>query len=603
MKNERPMKQTASSKDLLSFLWSFLKETPFTVFLLLIVSFTWSFDSTLWPYTLRVIIDTLSSYEQDRSHVFEALKFPLIGGLSLWLLIEFGFRMQGFLLSRFTPDLESKIRMRLFDHIQRHSPKYFNKHLAGSLTNKITDMTTHITQAIWQFLYSLIPAFGAFLVSLYFYSQINLFFTFALCTLIAIYTVICLAFSKKCTEKEQQHAESRSTLLGKILDSFTNNFTVNLLYRFADEKRYIQHIQNEERLKHFHAKRSVELMRMSLSLAFLTGGMIINGYMLILWRRGQLSTGEIVQIFNMTWNIILILWYAGVEIPSLFQSIGILKQALSIFHEKEEILDEPHLPDLQVQGGEIVFENVSFDYEEKKLFHNKSLKIKAGEKIGLVGQSGAGKSTLVNLILRLYPLKEGGIYIDNQNISSVSLESLRKQIAFIPQDPLLFHRSISENISYGRPSALLEDIIETAKLAACDPFIVKCSEGYTTVVGERGSKLSGGERQRIAIARAMISKAPIVILDEATSALDSLTEHHIQQSLEKLMNGKTTIVIAHRLSTLAKMDRILVLHEGKIVEEGTHEELLSKKGYYVKMWEMQTGALAQEALYCASVLP
>ena len=599
------MKKTpsTSTKDLLLFLWSFLKETPFTVLLLLIVSFTWSFDSTLWPYTLRIVVDKLTFFESNRENIFSALKYPLLGGLCLWLLIELGFRVQGFLLARFTPNLEAKIRMRLFNHIQRHSPRYFNKHLAGSLTNKITDMTTHTTQAIWQFLYSIIPAFGTFIVSLYFYSKINLFFTFILCLLIVVYLIICSIFSSKCTEKEQDHAESRSSLLGKILDSFTNNFTVNLLYRFTDEKKYIHRFQILEQQKHFLAKRSVELMRMCLSIAFLTGGMIINGYMLFLWKKGSLSTGEIVQVFNMTWNIILILWYAGVEIPSLFQSIGILKQALTIFQDNEDSIEDEIAPNLLVNGGEILFENVCFDYEEKKLFQNKTLKIKAGEKIGLVGHSGAGKSTLVNLILRLYPVKKGAIYIDQQDISKVSLESLRKQIAFIPQDPLLFHRSIGENISYGRFDATEEDIKETAKMAACEPFILKCLEGYETSVGERGSKLSGGERQRIAIARAMISNAPIIILDEATSALDSVTEHHIQQSLEKLMAGKTTIVIAHRLSTLAKMDRILVLHEGKIVEEGSHEELLCKKGYYVKMWEMQTGALAQEALYSAAVLP
>lgn len=592
-----------STKQLIFFLWGFVKKSPITLSLLLLVSFTWSFDSTLWPYTLKLVVDILTEHENMRESIFFALKTPIAYGISLWLLIELGFRMQGFLLLRFVPKLEAEIRMSLFNHIQHHSPKYFNSHLAGSLTSKITDMTTHTTAAMWQFLYSVIPAFGTFIVSLYFYTQLNLFFTLTLICLISIYVGICFFFSKKCTEKEQEHAEARSSLLGKILDSLTNNFNVNLLYRFSKEKQYLMQYQNQEREKHYIAKKYVEWMRASLSIAFLTGGVIINAAMLYLWKENKLSTGEIVQIFNMTWNIILILWYAGAEIPSLFQSIGIMKQALSILHEKEDVEIDSKKEPLIIQKGDISFENVTFGYKEKPLFKNKNVLIKGKEKVGLVGYTGAGKSTFVNLILKLYDLESGSIKIDDQDICKVSLESLRKNIAFIPQDPLLFHRSIKDNISYGKEGATEADIIEAAKLGCCHDFITQCSKGYESSVGERGSKLSGGERQRIAIARAMLSKAPIVILDEATSALDSITEHSIQQSLEKLMENKTAIVIAHRLSTLAKMDRILVLENGEIIEEGSHEELLAKKGHYVRMWEMQTGALAQEALYSASLLP
>lgn len=596
------MKQQTSSKDLCLFLWLFFRQHLLSFVLLLVISFTWSFDSTLWPYTLGLIVDTLTLHEASREAVVSALKTPICYGLSLWLLIELGYRTQGFLLARFLPKFEASIRMTLFDHIQKHSPSYFNKHMAGSLTNKITDMTTHATQALWQFLYSIFPAFGTFLVSLYFYSKINVFFTVILCLLILAYVSICLVFSKKCMQKEQEHAEARSRLLGKILDSFYNNFTVNLLYRFKQEKLYIQHYQNQEMRKQLEAKKYVELMRMSLSLTFLTGGVIINGFMLYLWKAGSLSTGEIVQVFNMTWNIILILWYAGAEIPSLFQSVGILKQALSIFSDPQDVEDAETTPELVVTSGAIEFKNVAFDYEAKQLFHELNVTIRGGEKLGLVGHSGAGKSTFVNLILRLFPLQSGSICIDGQDIASISLASLRHHIAFIPQDPMLFHRSIAENIHYGKESASFEKIEQIASMAACDTFINASSHGYQTLVGERGSKLSGGERQRVAIARAMLSDAPIIILDEATSALDSVTEQHVQKSLETLMRNKTTLIIAHRLSTLAKMDRILVFHEGKIVEEGTHEELLAKNGHYVTMWETQTGALAHEAVYSSELL-
>lgn len=593
---------TSSSRELVAFLWKFLSRSPWSFALLILVSFTWSFDATLWPYTLRMIVDILAEHELHRDSIFSALKLPIFYGIALWLLIEFGFRLQGFLLARFFPKLEANIRMTLFDHIQRHSPKYFNEHLAGSLTNKITDMTAHTTQAMWQFLYSIIPAFGTFLVSLYFYSQVNVFFTMTLCALVVVYVIICWVFSKKCTQKEQEHAEARSSLLGKIVDSLTNNFNVNLLFRFHLEKKYIGQFQCEERKKHVIAKKYVEFMRTWLSAAFLSGGMMINGIMLYLWKNHQMTTGEIVQIFNMTWNIILILWYAGVEIPSLFQSIGILKQAVLVMKDPQDISEPAHTPPLAIRRGEIIFENICFGYNDKWLFYNKSVVIRGGEKVGLVGCSGAGKSTFVNLILRFYDPQAGRILIDGQDISKVSLQSLREHIAFIPQTPLLFHRSIEENIAYGRVGATQEELIETAKQAHCHEFIQQCSDTYQTIVGERGSKLSGGERQRIAIARAMLSNAPIVILDEATSALDSLTEQHVQKSLETLIAEKTTIIIAHRLSTLIRMDRILVFDEGKIIEEGSHEQLLSQGGHYVKMWEAQNGAAMREPYYAQAIL-
>jgi ATP-binding cassette subfamily B protein len=582
------MKKNSSSRDLWLFMWFFFRQNLVSFLFLLLISFTWSFDSTLWPYTLRLIVDTLTVHESARETIFSSLKVPICYGLSLWLLIEIGYRTQGFLLARFLPKFESSIRMVLFDHIQKHSPSYFNKYMAGSLTNKITDMTTHATSALWQFLYSIFPAFGTFLVSLYFYSTINLFFTATLCILVAAYVCICLIFSKKCMKKEQDHAEARSLLLGKILDSFYNTFTVNLLYRFRQEKLYIQHYQNIEMRKQLEAKKYVELMRMCLSLTFLTGGVVINGFMLFLWKKGSLSTGEIVQVFNMTWNIILILWYAGAEIPSLFQSIGILKQALTVLHDPQDINDTPQTLDLIIDQGQITFNRVCFDYDTKELFHDLSITIKGGEKVGLVGYSGAGKSTFVNLILRLFSIKSGAILIDQQDISQVSLDSLRKQIAFIPQDPMLFHRSIEENIQYGNEQASLEKIQAIASMAACDGFIESSSSGYKTLVGERGSKLSGGERQRIAIARAMLSDSPIIILDEATSALDSESERLVQDALDKLMKGRTSIVIAHRLSTIRNADNILVLQHGDILESGTHQELIEKKGLYADLVALQT---------------
>jgi ATP-binding cassette subfamily B protein len=313
-----------------------------------------------------------------------------------------------------------------------------------------------------------------------------------------------------------------------------------------------------------------------------------------LWLHHQISTGEVAQVFGTMWNIASIMWAVGGALPTFFQAFGTAKQAYSVMQDPKDLGDIPNAPSLKIRSGELVFENVFFQYGARPLFENKQAKIHGGEKVGLVGYTGAGKSTFINLILRFYPLLKGKILIDEQDIAHVSLESLRQQIALIPQDPILFHRTLRENILYGRPDASNEEMIKAAKLAHCDEFIQNIPKGYDAVVGERGTKLSGGEKQRIAIARAILTNAPILILDEATSSLDSITEKFIQDSLIKFMQNRTTIAIAHRLSTLSRMDRILVFDQGKIIEEGTHDLLLSKGGHYAKMWQMQVGGFLPE---------
>ena len=406
---------------------------------------------------------------------------------------------------------------------------------------------------------------------------------------------IVFSFTPKCAEYSNIHGEARSTLVGKIVDSLTNNFAVNLFSRFKFEKTHIEVYQKTEQQTNRQSQWYIQWMFSLMSFAFLIGIVSLNGFMIFSWIKGKITTGEIIQIFNTTWNMIFIMWFAGEAIPTFFQSIGIAKQALSVMQDPQDVLDLPGASPLVVKQGEIIFDNVSFHYGEKKLFNNKSIHIRGGEKVGLVGYSGAGKSTFVNLILRFYPVEKGKIIIDGQDIAQITLDSLRKQVALIPQDPLLFHRTLEENIRYGRIDASQDEVINVAKLAHCDEFIRKCSDGYQTLVGERGTKLSGGERQRIAIARAMLAESPILLLDEATSALDSVTEKYIQDSLEKLMQGRTTIVIAHRLSTLAKMDRILVFDQGRVVEEGNHNDLLLKGGHYARMWRMQAGGFLPES--------
>lgn len=583
-----PMFHNHSPKSLFSFIWSFILSQKTLFFFIFLVSLAWSLDMTIWPFILRNIIDILNQYESNRSLALDALLYPIIGGVSLWTLVEVGFRTQGFLLAKALPRLEADIRLKMFDHIQRHSPKYFNEHFSGSFANKITDMTTQVSSMLEEILTVFIPSIvGAFL-AIGFYVEVKPLFASILGIWILIHFGICIFFSRKCDLYEHIHGEVRSALLGKIVDSFTNNFAVNVFYRFPFEKKLISRFQKLEQEKNEEAKFYSAKMRVYLGLfGFLIGAVGINGLMLYFWIQGNITTGEIVQIFNMTSNIMVMMWFASMSIPFLYQSIGLAKQALTVMQHPQDIIDVMGAKPLIVKKGSISFENVSFYYGHKSVFKEKNVEIKGGEKIGLIGYSGAGKSTFIHLIMRFYSVTEGKILIDGKDISEVTLESLRKQIALIPQEPILFHRSIRENIAYGNPQATEEAIIQAAKIAHCHEFILRTSEGYDTLLGERGTKLSGGERQRIALARAILADAPILILDEATSALDSVTEQLIQESLSYMMKNKTSLVIAHRLSTLSRMDRILVFGEGKILEEGSHETLMKKNGHYKHMWETQ----------------
>ncbi|MEX2028311.1 MAG: ABC transporter ATP-binding protein, partial [Candidatus Curtissbacteria bacterium] len=313
-----------------------------------------------------------------------------------------------------------------------------------------------------------------------------------------------------------------------------------------------------------------------------------------LWYSGELTLGTFVLIQTYMVTIFLILWNLGRSLSKAVKSLTEMQEVIDIFDIVPDILDPKKPEPLKIGLGRIVFNNVSFTYQEgSDVLDDFNLDISSGERVGLVGHSGAGKSTITKLILRFADIMQGSITIDGQDIKNITQNDLRSVVSYIPQESILFHRTIGENIAYGRPSATQEEIIAAAKSAHADEFISNLPRGYDTMVGERGVKLSGGERQRVAIARAMLKNAPILVLDEATSSLDSVSEHYIQDAFNELMKGKTTIVIAHRLSTIQKMDRIIVLENGRIAEEGTHKELLDKGGVYANLWSHQTGGFLE----------
>ena len=397
-----------------------------------------------------------------------------------------------------------------------------------------------------------------------------------------------------------RQADARSLMTGRITDAYSNIATVKLFSHGAREAAYAKQSM-EEFMVTVHAQ-------MRLATLLHTCSFIVNSSLTVgttalgiwLWYHGQVGVGAVATATAMALRVNGLSQYIMWESARLFENIGTVNDGMATLSKPQTILDKPNALPLKVSQGEIKFEHVDFSYEAgKPLLNGFNLNIKPGEKVGLIGRSGAGKSTIVNLLLRFYEPQSGTISIDGQNVDSVTQESLRAQIGLVTQDTSLLHRSVRDNIIYGRPDATEAEMISAAERAEAAGFIPNLSDakgrrGYDAHVGERGVKLSGGQRQRIAIARVMLKDAPILLLDEATSALDSEVEAAIQESLDKMMEGKTVIAIAHRLSTIAAMDRLIVLDKGRIIEEGSHTELLEKQGLYAKLWAHQSGGFLSE---------
>lgn len=586
-------------KALMPFLWHFIKEQWPWLLAAQIFALSWSIDHTLWPYVIMLLIDGITSFTGSKTEMWSVLATPILLGASLWIGVELFNRLAGFIMAYRIPKFEASIRMEMFDYVQRHSYSYFNDHFAGNIANKIADMPRSANYIVEQVMRLFVPVLVAFAISMTFFANLHPLFAYILLGWFAIHIGICLLVSKKCDQYADSHAESRSSLSGAIVDSLTNQLNGKLFSRLPLERRYVQEYQQDEICKHTRSLLYMEKIKIALGIAvFLGPGIAINWLMLYEWQQDRLTAGEVVFIFNTMWNITTMAWLTGLELPGFIREIGVCRQALTIIQDEHDIVDAVDAKEMHVNRGHISFDRVSFGYSPRNhlIFQDKTLDINAGEKVGLVGFSGSGKTTFVHLILRYFDIQKGRILIDGQDISKVSQTSLRSKIAMIPQDTSLYHRTLMENIRCGRPEASDADVILAARQAHCHEYIEKLPLGYATLVGERGIKLSGGQRQRIAIARAILKNAPILILDEATSALDSMTEKLIQESLTSLMQGRTTIVIAHRLSTLRNMDRIMVFKDGKIIEEGSHDELIAAEGHYYTLWQMQAGGFLPEGL-------
>jgi ATP-binding cassette, subfamily B, multidrug efflux pump len=420
---------------------------------------------------------------------------------------------------------------------------------------------------------------------------------------LAIYMVAIAYFVPRLGAVAKAQADARSMMTGRITDAYTNITTVKLFSHTQREARYVQTAMAEFLQTVYRQMRMVtgfEIVNHALSMGLIAS---TAGVTLWLWTQGRVGVGAVAAATAMALRLNGISHWVMWEMASLFEQIGTVQDGITTLAQSPTVLDQPDAQPLRVTRGDIRFEGVSFAYgasgPSRPVIDSLNLHIRPGEKIGLVGRSGAGKSTIVNLLLRFYDIQQGQVLIDGQDIAFATQDSLRAQIGMVTQDTSLLHRSVSDNIRYGRPDAGEADMMAAAKRAEAHDFIVTLNDamgrtGYAAHVGERGVKLSGGQRQRIAIARVMLKDAPILLLDEATSALDSEVEAAIQQSLNRLMEGKTVVAIAHRLSTIAAMDRLVVLDQGRIVEEGNHYALLAEGGLYARLWAHQSGGFLGE---------
>jgi ATP-binding cassette subfamily B multidrug efflux pump len=505
------------------------------------------------------------------------------------------------------PGMTNLIRWQSHWHVVRQSWTFFQNDFAGRIANRVMQTGPALRESVVQSINAAwyIVVYGG--SAIFLLARVDWRLAIPIVLWFAGYTALLWGFVPRMRERSRRMSEVRSNLTGRVVDSYTNILTVKLFARARDEDAFVQESVDEHTRTFHHQLRLITLL--SLVLTLLNAMMIVGtaALAILAWRSGRVPIGTVATALPLSWQIANMSGWVAQNITGIFENVGIVQDGMRSIAMPRQMADAPAAVPLRLMAGHIRFEHVEFDYgrnrragERGGVLRDLDLSIAAGERIGLIGRSGAGKSTLVNLLLKFHEPRRGRILIDDQDLALVTQESLRAQIGMVTQDTSLLHRSIRDNVRYGRPSATEAEIIAAVRQAHALEFIEELEDwqgrrGFDAHVGERGVKLSGGQRQRIAIARVILKDAPILVLDEATSALDSEVEAAIQEQLDDLMQGRTVIAIAHRLSTIARMDRLAVIDAGRIAEEGTHAALLGRHGAYAALWQRQSGGFLPEA--------
>ncbi|NNM73186.1 ABC transporter ATP-binding protein [Enterovirga aerilata] len=542
-------------------------------------------------YVLKVLVDIMAGPAEARVLVWTALAF-FVGLIATESL---SWRVVGWLTCRTTIGVGVDMRLDLFEYLNRQPMRYFAENLAGSLGQRITATAGNFgalaNTLIWRVLPPCIDFAGALII----FSGINLGMMAALATVVVVVTTLLVVFGERGRPRHRHYSGLAGRVAGELVDTITNMWAVKAFSaRQREHARLAQGFREEaaaQRRSWMHIETARLLNDVVLTLS--AAGMLV--WAVTLWSEGRITPGDVVVVSTLTFRILHSSRDLALSLVDLSQQFGFIDETLRKIAQPRTVVNAPDAATLVPRGGAVEFRGVSFSYGgPREVTHELSLTIPAGQKIGIVGPSGAGKSTLVNLLQRLWDVDDGEILVDGQPIADVTQDSLRAALAVVPQEIVLFHRSVMENIRFGRPDATDEEVVEAARAAHCDGFIRRLPEGYDTIVGERGAKLSGGQRQRIGIARAFLKDAPIIVLDEATSALDTESEIEIQRSLVQRMRGRTVIAVAHRLSTLASFDRVIVIQNGRIVEDGTPAELRRLNGVFQAMWRLQARGLSAD---------
>jgi ATP-binding cassette subfamily B protein len=573
----------------LAFLWRYVRQRPWHFGGMFALILGAAGCAVAVQYGMKLLVDAMTVSYRSQAQVW----FPLAVFIGLIVVENILWRLAGWLGCRTVVASCVDLRVDLFRHLTGHPMRYFTEHFAGALGNRIS-ATGGAAGSIyaglaWKIMPPCVDFIGAVIVLL----TVDTRMALALVVFVALVAALITGFGIRGRAKHQRYAAQSARVGGELVDVVSNVWTIKAFSaRDREARRMAEEIGVEARAQ----RRSwmyLEKARVihDICLAVMAGGMLI--WAVQLWLMGTVTAGDVVLVSALTFRILHGSRDLALALVDATQQMAAIADTLSIIVRPHE-LDDPK-PALTLSQGDIEFRDVRFAYPGgRTVFENFNLHIPAGQKVGVVGRSGAGKSTLLALIQRLDDVQGGAVLIDGQDISEVSQDSVRDRLAVVPQEAALFNRSIRENIRYGRPSATDAEVVEAARNAFCDAFIRELPQGYDTLVGERGVMLSGGQRQRLGIARAFLKDAPILILDEATSALDTRSEGEIQTALAKLMMGRTVVSVAHRLSTLSSFDRIVVLKNGQIVEDGSPSELRSLGGLFAAVWNMQVGGFINE---------
>ena len=574
-------------EHLLPFIWGFVRQKSHWYFGMLFFTLAFASLTCASSYAMKVLIDVVE--QAPRTSFLSDVFWPCVVFIGCYISISLTLRLRNICGRYFYPAVQKAMTTRLHQSLQKKEFQYFQAHLTGSIANRVIGLTRsslellELTITSW-FIFSLVVIYLVFLL------QCSVWFTLAYCLWLCIFIPVTLWFASYANDFSKGYAESQMTLAGYLVDSINNIYFVKLFGQYFHEQQRIDSASTDTFDKNVGLKDYLIRLRLVLDffvLIILTINLVILVY---LYQHGLVTVGDFAFVITTTLDISWYIWdYFGEQFFRMIQEYGHAVQGFQLFKEPMYYQDAPQAKPLQVRDGAIAFSKMTYYYNESnKLFDAFDCLIRPGESVGLVGYSGSGKTTLLHLLLRFLPVKSGDILIDGQPLSQVTLASIRESISMIPQDTTLFHRTIRDNICYGKRDASEEDVVQAARQAHAHDFIMQLPQGYDTMVGERGGKLSGGQCQRIAIARAFLKDAPILLLDEATSSLDTVTERAIYESLQQLIKGRTTVVIAHRLSTIKSMDRIIVLDAGQVIEQGSHRYLIRKGGYYANMWKHQT---------------